>query len=233
MKIETTPGYFAEDVIPWATVRAHLRYAFGDEETLVKHYAENAIAYVATLTGYCLSSPASPVQEEDPATGAFVDRAAPRYGERRILFEEEDLQGSVRIPRMRGSWAYDLVKTTTEADDVQSFTSYEVGVDGATSDSLRQVLHDAGITIYEGKNEWVFDFTNYDQNYVNHDGTGVALEIVLQGGQDARELPPQFRQAVLLLVGHYDMNREAEYTGGISTELKEGVRRIVSSLMLY
>lgn len=55
----------------------------------------------------------------------------------------------------------------------------------------------------------------------------------LTGGPNITSLPPQFKMAVLLLVGHYYVNREAEYVGGITQELKEGVRRLVSSVKKY
>ena len=53
------------------------------------------------------------------------------------------------------------------------------------------------------------------------------------GGDDVGTLPRQFRQATLLLVGHYDSQREAEYIGGLTSEVKEGVHRLMSTVKLY
>lgn len=58
-------------------------------------------------------------------------------------------------------------------------------------------------------------------------------KILLTGGPNISSLPAQFKMAVLLLVGHYYINREAEYVGGITQELKEGVKRLVSSIKKY
>ena len=45
--------------------------------------------------------------------------------------------------------------------------------------------------------------------------------------------PHQYVQAGLLLVGHYYNMREAEAIGGITTEVKEGVHRLVASVRQY
>jgi len=34
-------------------------------------------------------------------------------------------------------------------------------------------------------------------------------------------------------VGHYDSQREAEYIGGLTSEVKEGVHRLMSTVKLY
>jgi hypothetical protein len=36
-----------------------------------------------------------------------------------------------------------------------------------------------------------------------------------------------------MLVAHYDAHREAEYVGGITTEIKEGVQRLLGSVRRY
>ena len=56
---------------------------------------------------------------------------------------------------------------------------------------------------------------------------------MLEGGDNVKDLPRQYRQAMLLLVGHYDSQREAEYVGGLTTEIKEGVQRLLATVKVY
>lgn len=53
------------------------------------------------------------------------------------------------------------------------------------------------------------------------------------GGELVSTLPNQFKIAMLMLVSHYYTNREAEYVGGITTELKEGVRRLMNTVKRF
>ena len=59
------------------------------------------------------------------------------------------------------------------------------------------------------------------------------LKITCTAGTTLANLPRQYKQAALLLVGHYYNMREAENIGGITMELKEGVRRLMSSVRQY
>jgi len=52
-------------------------------------------------------------------------------------------------------------------------------------------------------------------------------------GTSMNSLPHQYVQAALLLIGHYYNMREAEVVGGITNEVKEGVRRLVASVRQY
>ena len=52
-------------------------------------------------------------------------------------------------------------------------------------------------------------------------------------GTALNALPHQYVQAGLLLVGHYYNMREAEAIGGITTEVKEGVHRLIASVRQY
>ncbi len=60
-----------------------------------------------------------------------------------------------------------------------------------------------------------------------------AIQITLAAGTAYNALPKQYYQAALLLVGHYYNMREAENIGGITTEVKEGVKRLVASVRQY
>ena len=68
------------------------------------------------------------------------------------------------------------------------------------------------------------DASSYDEDYV---------EVVVGAGTPYGELPRQYGQAALLLVGHYYNMREAENIGGITSEVKEGVHRLIQSVRQY
>jgi len=55
----------------------------------------------------------------------------------------------------------------------------------------------------------------------------------ITAGTDLMAVPKQYKQAALLLVGHYYNQREAENIGGITTEVKEGVHRLLQSVRHY
>ena len=55
------------------------------------------------------------------------------------------------------------------------------------------------------------------------------FKVTISCGAALSTLPRQYVQAALLLVGHYYNQREAEVIGQITSELKEGVRRLVMS----
>ena len=55
------------------------------------------------------------------------------------------------------------------------------------------------------------------------------FRVTLTCGASLGDLPKQYHQAALLLVGHYYNQRETEVIGQITSELKEGVRRLVMS----
>lgn len=59
------------------------------------------------------------------------------------------------------------------------------------------------------------------------------IQLTFTAGTELSALPKQYKQAALLLVGHYYNMREAENIGGITTELKEGVRRLIQSVRQF
>ncbi len=78
------------------------------------------------------------------------------------------------------------------------------------------------------------DFTGVDiPSDINADQDYDLYRVTLEGGDNVKDLPRQYRQAMLLLVGHYDSQREAEYVGGLTTEIKEGVQRLLATVKVY
>ena len=85
------------------------------------------------------------------------------------------------------------------------------------------------IDIHEGcEHKQVSDGTTGGADY-NRD----FWKLHLTAGTPFESLPKQYKQAALLLVGHYYNMREAENIGGITTELKEGVRRLIQSVRQF
>lgn len=68
------------------------------------------------------------------------------------------------------------------------------------------------------------DASEYNEDYV---------QIVLDAGTPLPELPFQYAQAALMLTAHYYNQREAEAIGVMTTEVKEGVRRLMQSVRQY
>lgn len=59
------------------------------------------------------------------------------------------------------------------------------------------------------------------------------IKLSFTAGTALGSLPRQYKQAALLLIGHYYNMREAENIGGITTEVKEGVRRLMQSVRQF
>lgn len=60
-----------------------------------------------------------------------------------------------------------------------------------------------------------------------------AFQLTFTAGTALGSLPAQYSQAALLLLGHYYNMREAENIGGITSELKEGVKRLIQSVRQF
>jgi len=83
---------------------------------------------------------------------------------------------------------------------------------------------------------WIDIHNGCDHKQVDDNGTDYNRDfwkLHLTAGTPFESLPKQYKQAALLLVGHYYNMREAENIGGITTELKEGVRRLIQSVRQF
>ena len=76
-------------------------------------------------------------------------------------------------------------------------------------------------------------------NYVKAIGTEASdheedfARMHMVAGTDLMAVPKQYKQAALLLIGHYYNQREAENPGGITMEIKEGVHRLLQSVRRF
>jgi len=59
------------------------------------------------------------------------------------------------------------------------------------------------------------------------------FKFTMSGGALPSQAPNQALEAILLLVGHYYNQREAEHIGGVTTMVKEGVDRLLASAKKY
>ena len=213
MKINIQHNYYPEDMVPLTVVRDHLRYDYGDAEELIKSYVASACDYMETLTNrvFCSSTP----DRHELSEGVFNDAPVILNGSAVIYLDRLDINAVQTLRNVTGEWTVGDIKYLNTAGSYVDLidnkarvrnTGYPLQVD------FRDIEIPADI--------------NEDQDYDLY-------KIVLSGGDNVKDLPRQYRQAMLLLVGHYDSQREAEYIGGITTEIKEGVQRLLATVKVY
>lgn len=209
--------YYPEDMVPYSVVRNHLRYDYGDAEDLIESYVASATDYLQQLTNYTFCS-SSPAQHED---GLDVDGNMTYTNESAlnstvtVYLDASEVGYANIIEGLSGSWTLD---SAFYKDDTGSWSAL-AGTEGYYTDTDTNPL-EINLVDFEEPT----DFTERERN---------VLKFVFTGGSNVKDLPKQFTQAMLLLVGHYDTTREAEHIGGLTTEIKEGVRRLVQSVRRY
>lgn len=213
MKIIKEHNYYAEDMVPYATVREHLRYGFGDAEVLVKEYIASACDYMETITNRVFSSSTPAPAHEDVAGDLTVTPSA-LNATVTVYLDRADIGYIQTLRGITGNWAVTSIEYMNDADTWTTFNDAKARV---------------RITGYPVQ----IDFTEAEEP-TDANEYGVDLyKVVLTGGDNVADLPRQYRQALLLLVGHYDMHREAETVGAVSNEIKEGVHRLLNSVRQY
>ncbi len=218
MRIKTNSNYYPEDMVPYSIVRDHLRYDYGDAEELVKSYVASACDYMEALTNRVFSS-TNPEQHET-GEGTFDVSPTAKKGNINIWLDKDEIDHIQTLRNLTGDylvssglyyndqgvWA-ELPTTGTQFDDIEfRLDSYPPQID-------------------------MTNFTPPADLYTKRDYD--LYKFVFTGGDNVRDLPRQYRQAMLLLVGHYDSQREAEYVGGLTTEIKEGVQRLLATVKVY
>lgn len=224
-------------------VRDHLRYDYGDAEELVKSYVASACDYMETLTNrvFCSSEP----ERHETAENVFNDAPAPLSGTVTVYLDKGELDAVKTLRNVTGEWAVTAQeyyhntnvwmplagRDQVEAveDDPNSSPDETVefveGADGGSDFDLTNVYTD----VYPIE----LDYTEMGEPGDIHARDKQVYKVTLQGGDNVKDLPRQYRQAMLLLVGHYDSQREAEYVGGLTTEIKEGVQRLLATVKVY
>lgn len=243
MKLNIQHNYYPEDMVPYSVVRDHLRYDYGDAEELVKSYVASACDYMETLTNrvFCSSAPERHEIDEDnynPTPNALnatvtvyldkgdtnsVQKLRNITGDWTVASEEYWHETGEWVP-MAGRTQVEAVADdplTTEVDETVEF------VQGAEGTNMTDAV------IFNDTYPIEIDWTSVNAPADIHARDKQVYKIVLSGGDNVKDLPRQYRQAMLLLVGHYDSQREAEYVGGLTTEIKEGVQRLLATVKVY
>lgn len=121
---------------------------------------------------------------------------------------------------------YYRVKAVTIFTDASIETSYAyfTVTDGKDFDNrIITERYPVYLDLHNGL-DLIDDGSEYDEDF---------WKLNMTAGTALASLPKQYKQAALLLVGHYYNMREAENVGGISSELKEGVQRLMASARQY
>jgi len=203
--LTSTELFAAAEADALALMRNHVRAIDDSDDDLLKVYLDAAIDYMQSLTDRLLGTHSVEV---------LVD-----YDE---LEHPVELAGVNNIDGATITVKYRLADGTlsTDVTDDSPSTDY-------LADLKYIVIEDIypAYIYFENFRDLVSDTaTEYKKGYVKVSFTaGVALS----------SAPLQYKQAALLLVGHYYNMREAEAIGGITMELKEGVQRLMASARQY
>jgi len=212
MKTIVTQNYYAEDLVPLSIIRGHLRYEQGEADDLINSYLESAMDYMLTVTNrvFCSSTPASHEDSNyDLVSVSAKNSTVVVYLDRLEVNEIQTLRN------ITGTYTVEAI------DYLDTSGDYVAYVD----DKAR--VRNTGYPLQ-------VDFTGTEPPVdLNEDQDYDLYKVTLSGGENVKDLPKQFTQAALMLIGHYDSHREAEFFGGITTEVKEGVQRLLGSVKRY
>lgn len=242
MNIRTQHNYYPEDMVPYSVVREHLRYDKGDADDLIVSYVASACDYMEALTNRTFCS-STPNQHENGETFITED---PLLATTTIYLDKVDLRKTISLRNMTGDW------TQTSAEYLHESGTW-VPLEG--QEQVEAVADDPGTTEVDETVAFVqgaLGAGNIDYTYIHTETYPVVIDwrdleepedihpradrvyrIVLSGGDNVADLPRQYRQAMLMLVAHYDSQREAEFVGGLTTEVKEGVQRLMATVRAY
>jgi len=213
MKTIVNNNYYPEDLVPLSIVRQHLRYEEGEADDLINSYLEAAIDYMLTVTNrvFCSSSPAL----HEDATYSLQSGAAAKLSTVTVYMDRYEVNEIQTLRNITGFYTIDDIDYLDTNDNYVAYTDTKAKV------------RNTGYPIQ-------IDFTKAEPpTDLNEDQDYDLYKITLTGGENVKDLPKQFTQAALMLVGHYDAHREAEFFGGITTEVKEGVQRLLASVKRY
>lgn len=126
-----------------------------------------------------------------------------------VILNRDELESVVRLSGINNITSVDAVQYLDTA------TSYQ------TLESSRYRL----FTDYPG----TFELTETVPDDMENQSDESLVKITLTAGADLTTVKKQYRQAALLLVGHWYYNREASSTGAVNTEIAQGVDRLMAS----
>lgn len=202
--VASTTLFDATEETALALMRNHVRAIDNSDDDLLKVYLDAALDYMQSLTNRLLGS---------HTVVALVDYDEVKYRIELTGVNDITTDGiTVKYRKEDGTFSGDI----TAADD-----------DDYISD-LKYLIVDDIYPPYIYFDNLLDKVSATDSEFVKG-----YVKLEMTAGTALASLPKQYKQAALLLVGHYYNMREAEAIGGITMELKEGVQRLMTSARLY
>jgi hypothetical protein len=202
--VASTTLFDASEATALALLRSHVRAIDNSEDDLLKIYLDAALDYMQELSDRLLGSHTVVVNLD-------YDEAVHYHGV--TIPKCQDISNDLAIKYRK--------KDNTMSTDVLA----DSGTDMITDlDYIWQRNRYPAIINLRNLPDKLTEHSDFDEDFV---------ELTFTAGTALASLPKQYRQAALLLVGHYYNMREAESIGGITTELKEGVSRLIQSVRQF
>lgn len=191
-------------------MRNHVRAIDNSDDELLKVYLDAALDYMQSMSDRLLGS---------HDVRVYVDHSELSRGITLPIVNQVSDDFKVSYRKEDGTYSADIL-------------SAEVGDPAAAN---ADYLEDLEYVIIKDQYPPYLFFKNLTELVHNKDTQFAKgyLKITCTAGTALANLPMQYKQAALLLVGHYYNMREAENIGGITMELKEGVRRLMASVRQY
>jgi len=210
----STTLFAAVEADALALLRNHVRAIDDSENDLLKIYLEAAIDYMQELSDRILgASDVVVTLDYNEARRALTIPKCQNAGSTLTLKYRKDDQ----------TWSENVLDAEIPDPSDPNATienpDYIEDLDYLYSYDRYPVLINVGDLI--GKTT---DHSDFNTDFV---------QLTFTAGTALSALPKQYKQAALLLVGHYYNMREAENIGGVTTELKEGVRRLIQSVRQF
>lgn len=206
----STTLFAAAEADALALLRSHVRAIDDSEDDLIKLYLDSAIDYMQELSDRLLGT-------HDVVVTLDYDEVIHHHG---VTIPKCQNIGSTLAIKYRK-------KDNSFSNDVTAATLAENAPNPDYLEDFEYIWqkdrYPALINLRNLPGE-LNEHSKFDEDFV---------ELTFTAGTALASLPKQYKQAALLLVGHYYNMREAENIGGITTELKEGVRRLIQSVRQF
>jgi len=200
-----TTLFDANEATALTLLRNHVRAIDDSEDDLLKIYLSAAIDYMQELSNRVLGV---------SSVAVYLDKGEVQSGD--IIIPKCQNVASVTV-------AYRKKDNTYSGNIIDSFSSDYIAE--ATSDKYIVLTHRYPMVVNFHDIVELLD----EPSEFNRD----LIKMTFTSGTLLSALPRQYKQAALLLVGHYYNMREAENIGGITTEVKEGVKRLMQSVRQF
>ena len=200
----STTLFDASEATALALMRNHVRAIDNTDDDLLKVYLDAALDYMQSITNRLLGS-------------HTVE----------VLVDHDELKSRIELVGINEIASPGMTAKYRKADGTYSGDLLDSHSADYISDLDYLIIDDIypAYIYFDNLLDKVSDTdTKFTKGY---------LKLEMTAGTALASLPSQYKQAALLLVGHYYNMREAEAIGGITMELKEGVQRLMSSARLY